>query len=161
MSLIHKCVYESNTISCLSLSLDPPSESNGLRSFDVPRSYCLFVFAACRTTAEEFMEQLRPIFDALRQREELPCSYPLHVGSTHGTKQAFVYGHTRMATAPYHSYHQQHWVNDIMVIYWKKTLYNTLLNVSDVEHFDLGSSRPPLYIDQFNYLRSVLMFEPF
>lgn len=45
--------------------------------------------------AEEFMEQLRPIFEALRQREELPCSYPLHVGSTHGTKQAFIYGHSR------------------------------------------------------------------
>lgn len=41
------------------------------------------------------MEQLRPIFEALRQREELPCSYPLHVGSTHGTKQAFIYGHSR------------------------------------------------------------------
>lgn len=45
--------------------------------------------------AEEFMEQLKPIFEALRQREELPCSYPLHVGSTHGTKQAFIYGHSR------------------------------------------------------------------
>lgn len=45
--------------------------------------------------AEEVMEALRPIFEALRQREELPCSYPLHVGSTHGTKQAFIYGHSR------------------------------------------------------------------
>jgi len=61
--------------------------------------------------AEEFLEQLRPIFDALRQREELPCSYPLHVGSTHGTKQAFVYSHSRTSNTSYHHhYHQQHWV---------------------------------------------------
>lgn len=55
---------------------------------------CLPIFVLVRL-AEEFMEQLRPIFEALRQREELPCSYPLHVGSTHGTKQAFIYGHSR------------------------------------------------------------------
>ncbi|XP_047520522.1 dystonin isoform X33 [Pieris napi] len=63
----------------------------------------------CR--AEEFMEQLRPIFEALRQREELPCSYPLHVGSTHGTKQAFIYGHSRSqgSTTPgAHHYTHQH-----------------------------------------------------
>lgn len=61
--------------------------------------------------AEEFMEQLRPIFEALRQREELPCSYPLHVGSTHGTKQAFIYGHSRSqgSTTPgAHHYSHQH-----------------------------------------------------
>ncbi|KPJ14036.1 Microtubule-actin cross-linking factor 1 [Papilio machaon] len=59
--------------------------------------------------AEEFMEQLRPIFEALRQREELPCSYPLHVGSTHGTKQAFIYGHSRSqgSTTP-GSHHYSH-----------------------------------------------------
>lgn len=61
--------------------------------------------------AEEFMEQLRPIFEALRQREELPCSYPLHVGSTHGTKQAFIYGHSRSqgSTTPgAHHYSHHH-----------------------------------------------------
>ncbi|KPJ00726.1 hypothetical protein RR46_07565 [Papilio xuthus] len=59
--------------------------------------------------AEEFMEQLRPIFEALRQREELPCSYPLHVGSTHGTKQAFIYQHSRSqgSTTP-GSHHYTH-----------------------------------------------------
>lgn len=72
--------------------------------------------------AEEFMEQLRPIFEALRQREELPCSYPLHVGSTHGTKQAFIYGHSRSqgstTPGPHHYSHHHgyqpspgyHWV---------------------------------------------------
>ncbi|XP_050668125.1 dystonin isoform X27 [Leptidea sinapis] len=62
----------------------------------------------CR--AEEFMEQLRPIFEALRQREELPCSYPLHVGSTHGTKQAFIYGHSRSqgSATPGHHYTHHH-----------------------------------------------------
>ncbi|XP_028029410.1 dystonin isoform X19 [Bombyx mandarina] len=76
----------------------------------------------CR--AEEFMEQLRPIFEALRQREELPCSYPLHVGSTHGTKQAFIYGHSRSqgSTTPgahhythHHGYQPSpgyHWVRE-------------------------------------------------
>ncbi|XP_075985145.1 dystonin-like protein short stop isoform X26 [Anticarsia gemmatalis] len=76
----------------------------------------------CR--AEEFMEQLRPIFEALRQREELPCSYPLHVGSTHGTKQAFIYGHSRSqgSTTPgahHYSHHHgyqpspgYHWVRE-------------------------------------------------
>ncbi|CAH0696210.1 unnamed protein product [Spodoptera exigua] len=74
--------------------------------------------------AEEFMEQLRPIFEALRQREELPCSYPLHVGSTHGTKQAFIYGHSRSqgSTTPgahHYSHHHgyqpspgYHWVRE-------------------------------------------------
>ncbi|CAG9570643.1 unnamed protein product [Danaus chrysippus] len=74
--------------------------------------------------AEEFMEQLRPIFEALRQREELPCSYPLHVGSTHGTKQAFIYGHSRSqgSTTPgghhythHHGYQPSpgyHWVRE-------------------------------------------------
>jgi len=33
----------------------------------------------CR--AEEFMSQLMPIFEGLRQREDLPCSYPLAMGS--------------------------------------------------------------------------------
>nr|XP_026497636.1 microtubule-actin cross-linking factor 1 isoform X20 [Vanessa tameamea] len=76
----------------------------------------------CR--AEEFMEQLKPIFEALRQREELPCSYPLHVGSTHGTKQAFIYGHSRSqgSTTPgahhythHHGYQPSpgyHWVRE-------------------------------------------------
>ncbi|XP_026728111.1 dystonin isoform X29 [Trichoplusia ni] len=76
----------------------------------------------CR--AEEFMEQLRPIFEALRQREELPCSYPLHVGSTHGTKQAFIYGHSRSqgstTPGPHHYSHHHgyqpspgyHWVRE-------------------------------------------------
>lgn len=32
-----------------------------------------------RGTAEEFMSQLMPIFENLRQKEELPCSYPLHM----------------------------------------------------------------------------------
>ncbi|XP_033358552.1 dystonin isoform X15 [Bombus vosnesenskii] len=31
----------------------------------------------CR--AEEFMNQLTPIFESLRQKEDLPCSYPLHM----------------------------------------------------------------------------------
>ncbi|XP_015177047.1 PREDICTED: dystonin isoform X19 [Polistes dominula] len=31
----------------------------------------------CR--AEEFMSQLMPIFESLRQKEDLPCSYPLHM----------------------------------------------------------------------------------
>ncbi|XP_031845077.2 dystonin-like protein short stop isoform X41 [Nomia melanderi] len=31
----------------------------------------------CR--AEEFMSQLTPIFESLRQKEDLPCSYPLHM----------------------------------------------------------------------------------
>ncbi|XP_063975576.1 microtubule-actin cross-linking factor 1 isoform X36 [Diachasmimorpha longicaudata] len=31
----------------------------------------------CR--AEEFMNQLMPIFESLRQKEDLPCSYPLHM----------------------------------------------------------------------------------
>lgn len=30
-------------------------------------------------TAEEFMNQLMPIFESLRQKEDLPCSYPLHM----------------------------------------------------------------------------------
>ncbi|XP_063369716.1 dystonin [Cydia amplana] len=76
----------------------------------------------CR--AEEFLEQLKPIFEALRQREELPCSYPLHVGSTHGTKQAFIYGHSRSqgSTTPgahhythHHGYQPSpgyHWVRE-------------------------------------------------
>lgn len=29
--------------------------------------------------AEEFMSQLMPIFENLRQKEDLPCSYPLHM----------------------------------------------------------------------------------
>lgn len=29
--------------------------------------------------AEEFMSQLMPIFESLRQKEDLPCSYPLHM----------------------------------------------------------------------------------
>ncbi|KZC14108.1 Dystonin [Dufourea novaeangliae] len=29
--------------------------------------------------AEEFMSQLTPIFESLRQKEDLPCSYPLHM----------------------------------------------------------------------------------
>ncbi|KAI8432891.1 hypothetical protein MSG28_013815 [Choristoneura fumiferana] len=74
--------------------------------------------------AEEFLEQLKPIFEALRQREELPCSYPLHVGSTHGTKQAFIYGHSRSqgSTTPgahhythHHGYQPSpgyHWVRE-------------------------------------------------
>ena len=33
-------------------------------------------------TAEEFMNQLMPIFESLRQREDLPCSYPLAMGSS-------------------------------------------------------------------------------
>ncbi|XP_063388361.1 microtubule-actin cross-linking factor 1 [Cydia fagiglandana] len=73
---------------------------------------------------EEFLEQLKPIFEALRQREELPCSYPLHVGSTHGTKQAFIYGHSRSqgSTTPgahhythHHGYQPSpgyHWVRE-------------------------------------------------
>jgi hypothetical protein len=32
--------------------------------------------------AEEFMSQLMPIFEGLRQREDLPCSYPLAMGSS-------------------------------------------------------------------------------
>lgn len=60
--------------------------------------------------AEEVMEALRPIFEALRQREELPCSYPLHVGSTHGTKQAFIYGHSRSqgSTTPGEHHYTHH-----------------------------------------------------
>lgn len=32
--------------------------------------------------AEEFLSQLMPIFEGLRQREDLPCSYPLAMGSS-------------------------------------------------------------------------------
>lgn len=35
----------------------------------------LFVYGV----AEEFMSQLTPIFESLRQKEDLPCSYPLHM----------------------------------------------------------------------------------
>lgn len=31
--------------------------------------------------AEELMLELMPIFERVRQREELPCAYPLQVGS--------------------------------------------------------------------------------
>lgn len=91
--------------------------------------------------AEEVMEALRPIFEALRQREELPCSYPLHVGSTHGTKQAFIYGHSRSqgSTTPgehhythHHGYQPSpgyHWVILIgnIKVWWLMHSYGSLL----------------------------------
>uniref|UniRef100_A0A8D8X998 Dystonin n=1 Tax=Cacopsylla melanoneura TaxID=428564 RepID=A0A8D8X998_9HEMI len=35
----------------------------------------------CR--AEEYLAELMPIFESLRQKEQLPCSYPLHMGHTY------------------------------------------------------------------------------
>lgn len=61
--------------------------------------------------AEEFMNQLTPIFESLRQKEDLPCSYPLHMH------------------AP--SYH---WVN-------KKTLSTLLISAVDgVTHIVLSDT---------------------
>lgn len=35
-------------------------------------------------SAEEFLSQLMPIFESLRQKEEIPCSYPLAMGTRSG-----------------------------------------------------------------------------
>lgn len=110
------------------------------------------------------MEQLRPIFEALRQREELPCSYPLHVGSTHGTKQAFIYGHSRSqgSTTPgahhythHHGYQPSpgyHWV--MLTGYLKKPrLFAPLISTIRLQLY--------LLFILFNVYVIVYVVEPF
>lgn len=38
-------------------------------------------FSAYTSLAEEFLSQLMPIFESLRQREDLPCCYPIAMGT--------------------------------------------------------------------------------
>ncbi|KOX72958.1 Dystonin [Melipona quadrifasciata] len=44
---------------------------------ELPNCECHSISFEFRT--EEFMNQLTPIFESLRQKEDLPCSYPLHM----------------------------------------------------------------------------------
>lgn len=48
-----------------------------------------------KKTAEEFMRELMPIFESLRQRESLPCSYPLAMGPSRQTNTFWVNCHKK------------------------------------------------------------------
>ena len=53
-----------------------------------------------------------PIFEALRAQGNLPCTYPLHVTSSHGT--AFIRGGSHSTPLSPHAPHchpQMHWVS--------------------------------------------------
>jgi hypothetical protein len=43
------------------------------------------MFTKKKKIAEEFLRELMPIFESLRQRESLPCSYPLAMGPSRQT----------------------------------------------------------------------------
>lgn len=53
----------------------PEKKGEEGRHCDCMRKLKIFVCGV----AEEFMSQLMPIFENLRQKEDLPCSYPLHM----------------------------------------------------------------------------------
>lgn len=61
--------------------------------------------------ADEHLAELMPIFEKLRQQEQIPCAYPLHMGAG-GT--AFLRGGSRsMPLSPHapHCHPSSHWVS--------------------------------------------------
>lgn len=51
---------------------------------------CKYMCLYEKKIAEEFLRELMPIFESLRQRESLPCSYPLAMGPSRQTNTFWV-----------------------------------------------------------------------
>lgn len=49
-------------------------------SIDVRLPFTSLLFFSTPSLAEEFLSQLMPIFESLRQHEDLPCCYPIAMG---------------------------------------------------------------------------------
>lgn len=62
-------------------------EKYGILSIVSKLQIYMFVW---KKTAEEFLRELMPIFESLRQRESLPCSYPLAMGPSRQTNTFWV-----------------------------------------------------------------------
>lgn len=63
-------------------------------------------------TADEHLAELMPIFERLRQQEQIPCAFPLHMGAG---GMAFIRGGSRSTPLSPHAPHchpSTHWVSD-------------------------------------------------
>lgn len=69
-----------------------------------------------KRTVDEHLAELMPIFERLRQQEQIPCAFPMHMGAG-GT--AFFRNTTRLVSLSPHTAHchpSTHWVSYVRVI---------------------------------------------